>query len=89
MTLFSKKNHSCPCKEEVSLLYTFRALEAETENPLNVHRWRKLEGSDPSTFELIQKIQALQKRMVACKKKLENTELELKEKEKACINHSV
>ena len=32
------------------------ALSEELENPMNVHRWRKLEGSDPATFELIQKI---------------------------------
>ena len=27
-------------------------------------RWRKLEGSDPTTFELIHKVQALQKRLL-------------------------
>lgn len=42
-----------------------RALSEELDNPLNVHRWRKLEGSDPSTFEMIQKIQTLQKRLIA------------------------
>lgn len=41
-----------------------RALSDELENPLNVHRWRKLEGSDPSTYEMIQKIQTLQKRLI-------------------------
>ncbi|ETE59542.1 Coiled-coil domain-containing protein, partial [Ophiophagus hannah] len=41
-----------------------RALEEELENPMNVHRWRKLEASDPSTYELIQKIHALQKRLI-------------------------
>lgn len=28
-------------------------------------RWRKLEGSDPTTYELIHKVQALQKRLLA------------------------
>jgi hypothetical protein len=42
-----------------------KALSEELENPLNVHRWRKLEGSDPSTYEMIQKIQTLQKRLIA------------------------
>ncbi|KAJ6669109.1 hypothetical protein lerEdw1_007918 [Lerista edwardsae] len=42
-----------------------RALEEELENPMNVHRWRKLEASDPSTYELIQKIHALQKRLIS------------------------
>ena len=37
-----------------------KALEEELENPMNIHRWRKLEGSDPSTYEMIQKIQTLQ-----------------------------
>jgi len=42
-----------------------KALSEELENPLNVHRWRKLEGSDPATYEMIQKIQTLQKRLIA------------------------
>ena len=41
-----------------------KALSEELENPLNVHRWRKLEGSDPATYELIQKIETLQKRLI-------------------------
>lgn len=28
-------------------------------------RWRKLEGSDPATYEMIQKIQTLQKRLIS------------------------
>jgi len=32
-----------------------KALSEELENPMNVHRWRKLEGSDPATYEMIQK----------------------------------
>ena len=42
-----------------------KALSEELENPLNVHRWRALEGSDPATFEMIQKIQTLQRRLIA------------------------
>lgn len=34
------------------------ALSAELETPLNVHRWRKLEGTDPAAYELLLKIQA-------------------------------
>merc|ERR1712166_873416 len=41
-----------------------KALSEELENPMNVHRWRKLEGSDPATYEMIQKIQTLQKRLI-------------------------
>ncbi|XP_018319123.1 cilia- and flagella-associated protein 58-like [Agrilus planipennis] len=41
-----------------------RALEQEIQTPLNIHRWRKLEGSDPDALELIQKVQILQKRVI-------------------------
>lgn len=34
-------------------------LTDELDKPLNVHRWRKLECTDPETYELIQKIQSL------------------------------
>merc|ERR1712078_513622 len=42
-----------------------KALSEELENPMNVHRWRKLEGSDPQTFELLQKVKTLQSRLIA------------------------
>lgn len=38
-----------------------RALEEELQHPMNIHRWRKLEGSDPHIVELLHKIQILQK----------------------------
>ena len=41
-----------------------RALSEELENPMNVHRWRKLEGSDPSTYSMIQRSHALQKQLI-------------------------
>lgn len=37
------------------------ALEDELQHPLNIHRWRKLEGSDPKVLDMLQKIQILQK----------------------------
>lgn len=33
-----------------------KALSEELENPLNCHRWRQLEGTDPDTWEMLQKI---------------------------------
>ncbi|XP_029375725.1 cilia- and flagella-associated protein 58 [Echeneis naucrates] len=53
--------------------------------PINIHRWRRLEGSDPSKYELIQKIQSLQKRLIAKTQKLEEHELLLQEKEKLYV----
>ncbi|ELK04973.1 Coiled-coil domain-containing protein 147 [Pteropus alecto] len=62
-----------------------RALEEELENPMNVHRWRKLEASDPSTFELIQKIHTLQKRLISKTEEVVEKELLLQEKEKLYV----
>jgi len=41
-----------------------KALSEELENPLNIHRWRKLEGTDPDTWEMLMKIKTLQKRLI-------------------------
>ena len=30
-----------------------QALSEELENPINIHRWRKLEGTDPDTYEML------------------------------------
>ena len=59
-----------------------RSLQSEVESPLNVHRWRKLEGNDPSSFELIQKVQALQRRLIARKEDLVERDLALLVKER-------
>lgn len=42
-----------------------RALTEALATPMNVHRWRRLEGSDPAKLELVKKIQSLQKRLIA------------------------
>ncbi|XP_060720759.1 cilia- and flagella-associated protein 58-like [Tachysurus vachellii] len=62
-----------------------KSLQEELENPMNVHRWRRLEGSDPCTFELIQKTQSLQQRLMDQAKMVAKKEFLLKEKEKECI----
>jgi len=49
-----------------------KALSEELENPMNIHRWRKLEGSDPATYEMIQKIQTLQKRLISKTEEVKN-----------------
>ena len=55
------------------------------ENPLNIHRWRKLEGSDPSTFEMIQKIQTLQKRVINKTEQVVEKEEQITNKEKMIV----
>ncbi|KAK2530612.1 Cfap58 [Columba guinea] len=62
-----------------------KVLEEELENPLNVHRWRKLEASDPSTYELIQKIHRLQKQLISKTGEVTEKELLLQEKEKLYV----
>ena len=42
-----------------------KALSEEIENPINVHRWRKLEATDSETYELMTKVHTLQKRLIA------------------------
>eukprot|EP00948_MAST-09A_sp_MAST-9A-sp1_P003143 g3143.t1 len=59
-----------------------KALSEELENPMNVHRWRKLEGSDPATYEMIQKIQTLQKRLIAKTEEVVEKNLKIQEQEK-------
>ena len=62
-----------------------RALSEELENPMNVHRWRKLEGSDPATYEMIQKIQTLQKRLIGKTEEVVEKDLLIQEKEKLYV----
>ncbi|XP_064600239.1 cilia- and flagella-associated protein 58-like [Liolophura sinensis] len=62
-----------------------KALEEELENPMNIHRWRKLEGSDPSTYEMIQKIHTLQKRLISKTEEVVEKELLIQEKEKLYV----
>merc|ERR1712087_832920 len=59
-----------------------KALSEELENPMNVHRWRKLEGSDPAMYELIQKVRTLQKRLIAKTEEVVAKDLEIQEKER-------
>merc|ERR1711881_380038 len=59
-----------------------KALSEELENPMNVHRWRKLEGSDPAAYEMIQKVKTLQKRLIAKTEEEVEKDLLIQEKEK-------
>ena len=59
-----------------------KGLSEELSNPLNVHRWRKLEGSDPASFDLVQKVQTLQRRLIAKTEAVVEREMRLLEKDK-------
>merc|ERR1712057_4235 len=58
-----------------------KALSEGLESPMNVHRWRKLEGSDPATYELIQKVKTLQKRLISKTEEVVEKDLLIQEKE--------
>lgn len=63
-----------------------KALEQEVQNPLNIHRWRKLAGSDPDVLDLLQKIQILQRRMLHQGSIAVERERQLKQSEKLYLN---
>ncbi|KAJ0170912.1 hypothetical protein K1T71_013684 [Dendrolimus kikuchii] len=56
-----------------------RALEEALETPLNVHRWRKLQGTDPESVRLTQKLRLTQKKVLAQSEVLVLKDRELKE----------
>ena len=58
-----------------------KALSEELQNPMNIHRWRKLEGSDPTQYELVLKTQTLQKRLIIKTEELMEKDLIIQEKE--------
>ncbi|VDL63101.1 unnamed protein product [Hymenolepis diminuta] len=59
-----------------------KVLEDELQIPINVHRWRQLEGSDPTTLEMIKKIHTLQKRLLNKTEEVVQKELQIEEKER-------
>ena len=59
-----------------------RALNDELTKPMNVHRWRVLESSDPKRFEMISTVQDLQKSIVIKSENIFKHETMIEEKEK-------
>ncbi|BDA44058.1 Cilia- and flagella-associated protein 58 [Coccomyxa sp. Obi] len=59
-----------------------QALGQELENPLNVHRWRKLEGSTPAAYEMLMKCQALQRRLITTTEACVEKDAQIQEQEK-------
>ena len=62
-----------------------RALSEELSRPLNVHRWRRLESSDPQRFELIKKVQGLQTRIIEKTEEVVEKDLLIQEKERLYV----
>merc|ERR1712176_373739 len=62
-----------------------KALQEELDNPMNVHRWWELEGSDPATYEMIQKVKKLQKNLIAKTEEVVEKDMAIQEKEKLYV----
>lgn len=62
-----------------------RALMDELDTPMNVHRWRILESSDPKRYDKILQIQALQRQLVAMSDQVIQNDLLIQEKEKIYV----
>ncbi|KAM3134290.1 hypothetical protein pb186bvf_013575 [Paramecium bursaria] len=73
-------------KELIEERLKAKALAEELENPMNVHRWRKLEATDSENYELMTKIQSLQKRLIQKTEEVVYKEKLVNEKEKDLKN---
>merc|ERR1712185_695514 len=62
-----------------------RALSEELENRMNVHRWRKLEGSDPNTYSMIQRAHALQQNLIRKTEEVAAKDALIQQKEKLYV----
>jgi preprotein translocase subunit Sec63 len=62
-----------------------RALTDEVARPMNVHRWRVLESSDPQRFDKIRQIQDMQKLLMQKSDELVQTDLLVQEREKVYV----
>jgi len=62
-----------------------RALSEELDNPMNVHRWRKLEGSDPNTYGMIKRAHALQRTLIRKTEEVAAKDALVQQKEKLYV----
>jgi chromosome segregation ATPase len=59
-----------------------KLLSSELENPVNVHRWRKLAGTDPEMEDLLQRHAMVQKKLIQRTEEVAEKELALAERDK-------
>ncbi|KAJ3042969.1 hypothetical protein HDV00_006276 [Rhizophlyctis rosea] len=84
-----KSLHHTICRLEADLTRErtrMKALEQELENPINVHRWRKLEGSNPKAFELLQMLHTVQKKLISKAKEDSEKEQLIQSKEQLYLH---
>ena len=56
-------------------------LNEELKKKMNYHKWKELEGKDPVTYNMIMKINSLQRRLIAKTEELAEKDVLIKEKE--------
>jgi hypothetical protein len=95
LKIFKRKAASLPTlqdnihnlnKELIEEKLKVKALSEELENPMNVHRWRKLEGTDCDAYEMISKIQVLQKRLISKTEEVVSKDLVINTQEQTVNN---
>ena len=62
-----------------------QALRDEMKKPINVHRWRKLQDSEPEHFEKLQKLQVLQREIIKKTEEVVEKDLLIQEKERLYV----
>ena len=66
--------------------FQFCRYQVELGNPMNVHRWRKLEGTDPVTIQYLKKVKGLQKRLIMKTEEVLERDALIAEKEKLYVH---
>jgi len=62
-----------------------RSLTDELKRPINVHRWRALEVTEPDKFKLIKRAAALRRRVMEAQDEAAKRDLEVQEKERLYV----
>jgi chromosome segregation ATPase len=62
-----------------------RSLTDEMERPVNVHRWRAMQVVDPDRYKLIQRVHALQRRILDADEEVSKRDLGIQEKERLYV----
>ncbi|SBS94095.1 conserved Plasmodium protein, unknown function, partial [Plasmodium ovale curtisi] len=71
-------------KELINEQNKVKTLSDELEKPINIHRWRNLEGNDPTSFDLIQKLKNVQKKLIEKTEENVKKNILIQQKTKEC-----
>jgi len=75
-------------KEVLELKLKTAALAEELQKPINVHRWRRLQDTDPHTFKLIQDLQKMNKTILGNAQKITTADIDIVAQEEQYIELS-